>query len=254
MQNKIGYKISVLFILFLCSCSSAKRGKTVVENNSAVLSGEKILELSIQNNFGDNGVLIKNGKAYIESSLFSGNFDFYVKKNSMGDYTISGMGPLGIELIKIYGIKDSTYVIDRINKKIYAGKTTNVYSKYGLPADFMTLLFGDIPGKAILHSATINEIGEVEAFYEDKYYSREILIKRDVLRAVKTVINKNVSGESLTFSYDKFVNVEGITYPQKICIDCVKPLFHVEILVESIKSPVNEFINMKLPDFKTIGL
>jgi len=254
MQSKIGCRLSIVLIIFLCSCTGAKRGKTVIDSNADIRSGEKILELSIRNNFCYKGVLIKGGKADIESGSFSGKFDIYAKQNSVGDYMISAMGPLGIELVRIYGVKDSTYIIDRINRTIYSGKTENVLKKYSLPSDLLTILLGDIPERAILSSETVNSKGEIEAFYDDTYYHREMIIRKDVLRAKETVIDKNVLGERLTFSYDKFVNVDGYTYPKDISIDCTNPLFHVEITIESIVSPVNEYINIKLPDYKTIRL
>jgi hypothetical protein len=253
MQIKIANIIPVLILIFMFSCSSARRARTITENTVDTRSENKILELSIKNNLIENGIFIKNGKAHIESDMFSGNFDFYAKKNSVGDFMVSALGPIGIEILRIYGIRDSAYVIDRINRIIYAGKTKNVLKKYGLPEDFWTLLVGDIPGEAALEQGDYKP-EEIEVFYDDQNYYREVTIKRDVLKASKTVVKKVSQGEDITFIYDKFTNEGEFIYPQKVNIDSKRPLFHVEISVESFKCPVNEPIIFKLPDYKIKGI
>jgi hypothetical protein len=255
MQNKVAYRIFVVLLIFLFSCSTAKKGTTTVTNINTYDSEYKVLEMSKERNLLEYGFVIKNAKVSIDNKSFSGNIGLYAKVNSDGDFMAIGKGPVGIEYFRIYGIGDSVWVVDRINKAIYEGKTEKVFEKYGLPADFWRMVIGDVPQSAILNTEEKKKSTiEIEAYCSDTIYDRDLKISRSSMKASDITLTSNETHDEISFRYENFKESGAFIFPGKVTINCSNPVFHVEMNIENFECQVNEEIVKKLPDFRSIAL
>jgi len=254
MQHKIANTITVLLLLILFSCSATRKGTTPQGNVADKLSAIKILEISKGNNIAGNGYFIKKGKISIESKAFSGQFDFYAKVNSDKNFVISCKGPLEIEMLRVYGVGDSAYIIDRINRKIYSGSKNRLWKKYKLPEKFFDYLIGDIPSNAVLDAGGSANDAAFSVSYDDNQYQTITLVSKSLLKAEETRIYETGISPVVSFIYSKFKSQDNYTFPEVISIDSESLMFHVEMEIESFDAAVNEPINVKLPDYKIVGI
>lgn len=254
MRTKTVDIISVLILSLLFSCSTAKRSAVTRVNMEDKASASRILEISKGNNIAEKGYFIKNGKITIESKTFSGQFNFYAKINANKDFVISCKGPLDIEMMRVYGVGDSAYVIDRINRKIYSGSKSRLWKKYKLPEKFFDYLIGDIPGKAVLDAGGSSNDLSFSVSYDDNQYQTITMVSKAHLKADETRIYDNGISPVVSFIYNKFRNQDDYTFPELIIIDSESMMFHVEMEIEYFEAVVNEPISVKLPDYKVVGI
>lgn len=254
MQRKIANTISVLLLLILFSCSTTRKGTITHVNVTDKRSASKILEISKGNNIAVRGYFIKSGKISIESKAFSGQFDFYAKVNSDKDFVISCKGPLDIEMLRVYGVGDSAFVIDRINRKIYSGSKSRLWKKYKLPEGFFDYLIGDIPANSVLDEGGNSDGASFSVSYDDNQYQTITLVSKSQLKAEETRVYETGIRPVVSFIYSKFKSQDSYTFPEVIIIDSESLMFHVEMEIESFDASVNEPINVKLPDYKIVGI
>ena len=137
-------KVAILIIItFLISgCSTLRRQSKVVPE------GEPSLEVSLNNIMQKNLTkynfnVQKAEIQYIEEGR-NINMIASLKYRSDGKYLASVRSITGIEIARIFISKDTILVNDRINKKLYYGSTDYLEEKYGISADAIPLLFGDL--------------------------------------------------------------------------------------------------------------
>jgi|WetSurMetagenome_2_1015567.scaffolds.fasta_scaffold10836_5 hypothetical protein len=255
MQRKVVFGISIILLISFYSCSTLKKGKSLKTESTEVSTESRILELSKNNNLIKNGFIIKNAKANIESKSYTGNINLMLKVNKRGDFLAIGKGPVGIELFRIYGVNDSVWVIDRINRRIYDGMASKVYEKFGLPADFWQLLIGDIPEMAILNIDNVKKgKTDIIAYSNDSIYDRDIFINRNALKASGLNITSSELDKSVSFKYDEFKKDGEFIFPGKVTIYSKNPMFHVEMKIDNITCQVQDSIKRKLPDYRLFDL
>lgn len=255
MYKKALSSILVLFLILTVSCSALR--KSGRNNNAGVRNSEayRVLDLARNNNFVDNGFLIKNAKVKIDSKGYSGSINLLAKVNNSGDFMAIGKGPVGIEIFRIYGVNDSIWVIDRINRRIYMGKTSKVCEKYGMPDDFWKLLMGDLPDKTILDTGkTENNQDYINGVCNDSVYDRDIKISKKDLKVTDMNVYSYELREDVDFRYDNFKSKDQVIFPGKISVSSGNPVFHVEIDIDNITCQVQDSIRKKLPDYSSVGL
>lgn len=242
----------LLFSLYSCSATRKNAATNVTENSN--IPANKAIELCKERNIAEKGFFIKNGRIKIESRSFSGEFDFYAKVNSTGDFVVSCKGPFDIEIFRAYGNADSLFLIDKINRQVYSGDKNTLLKKYGLPYNFWVYLIGDIPGNAILKS----RFRKSDEFFSLTEKDGNILVATSVgkisMKAEETVIKDLDSNEQVSFNYKSFIGFENYEYPELVTITSDSLMFHVEIEIKKFSSPVNEKIKPKIPDYKIIGM
>jgi len=255
MQSKVAAVFFMFLTVLMVSCSTAKKGKSIPVSNNSNATEYRILDLTVKNNLLEKGFILKNAKLDISSKSYSGNMSLVAKVNKDGDFMAIGKGPVGIEVFRVYGINDSIWVIDRINRRIYEGKASSVYGKYGLPADFWRLIIGDIPESAVLNTETISKSkSDIDAYSNDEVYDRDLVIDRGALKAKELNIYSHELGEDITFEYSNFKTENGNIYPGTVIVDSKSPMFHVEMNIENISCEVQDSIKKKLPDYRSFGL
>jgi hypothetical protein len=255
MQGKVTIGVSVLAALLVFSCSASRKGKTVSISDNLNVNEYRILDLSKKNNLLEKGFVLKNARLNITSANYSGNLSLIAKVNDRGDFMAIGKGPVGIEVFRIYGVGDSIWVIDRLNRKIYEGRANKVYEKYGLPSDFWRMIIGDIPASTVLNTET-NYVknSDIDANSNDDVYDRDLIIDKDALKARELNIYSHELGVDITFKYNDFKTENGNVYPGNVIVDSKSPVFHVEMNIDNITCQVQDSIKKKLPDYRTVGL
>jgi hypothetical protein len=239
----------------MVSCSPSKKGRSVAAKNNSGATEYRILDLSMKNNILEKGFVLKNAKINILSKNYSGNLTLLAKVNKDGDFMAIGKGPVGLEVFRVYGINDSIWVIDRLNRKIYVGKAKNVYEKYGLPSDFWRLIIGDMPEGTVLKTgAPAESKNDITAESNDDIYDRDLIIDRNALKLKELNIYSHELGEDITFEYNEFKTGDGNIYPGKVTVDSKNPMFHVEMNIDNITTQVQDSIKKKLPDYQSFGL
>ncbi|HNX65529.1 MAG TPA: DUF4292 domain-containing protein [Bacteroidales bacterium] len=255
MQSKVTVGVFIFLTMLMASCSSARKGKSISVSNNSNATEYKILDLSVKNNLLEKGFILKNAKLNISSKNYSGNMSLVARVNKDGDFMAIGKGPVGIEVFRVYGVNDSIWVIDRINRRIYEGRSNSVYEKYGLPSDFWRLIIGDIPESTALNTETVSKSkNEIDAFSNDDVYDRDLIIDRSVLKVKELNIYSHELGEDITFEYSNFKREDGNIYPGTVIVDSKSPMFHVEMNIENISCEVQDSIKKKLPDYRSFGL
>ena len=255
MCKKAIAAISVLFLILTVSCTALKKSKSIGNAGNRYSEEYRILDLTRENNFTGNGFLIKNAKVKIDSKGYAGSINLLARINKSGDFMAIGKGPVGIELFRIYGLNDSIWVIDRINRKIYMGKTSKVFEKYGLPDDFWKLLMGDLPENTVLDTEKTGLNPDyINCVCNDSVYDRDIKISKKDLKVTDINVYSYELKEDVDFRFEDFHSKDQIVFPGKITVSSGNPVFHVEINIDNITCQAQDSIRKKLPDYSSFGL
>lgn len=254
MPVKIKNTLFVILLFFLYSCSATRKNAVTNVTDNSNLSANKAIELCKEKNIAEKGFFIKNGKIKIESRGFSGEFDFYAKVNSTGDFVVSCKGPFDIELFRAYGNADSVFLIDKINRQVFGGDKNALIKKYGLPSDFWVYLIGDIPENAILK----NRYRRSDEFYFLTETYGNVMAATSVgkksMKAEETVIKDLDTNEQVSFNYKSFKGIENYSYPEYVTITSDSLMFHVEIEIKKFSVVVNQPIKPKIAGYKIVGM
>jgi len=253
MQKKTVNILAVILIATLPSCSILRKNKEKSEETKEYSTSE-IVEFTRNNNIVKKGVFIKEGTIKIKTTEFEGSFSFYAKINSMQDFAVFCKGPFELELLRIYGVNDSIYVVDRINKAVYCGLKSKLLKKYGLPENFWDYLLGDLTESKFRKDEQGSTREYLKIYSDNKDAQIETRIDIKSLKTAETILRNERRLEYIAFRYENYYK-EGIyEYPARILADSEKPMFHVEINIKSIKIPFNEIVKPRIPDYKIISL
>ena len=241
-------------IIGLSGCSALRKSRvTEPVNVSANADYIALAEEVYENNLTDRGFEIRKGSIELEGTEIEGKFGLHARLNAKGDFYASVRGPLGIELARILIVDNEVAVIDRFNKKIYAGKKDEVMQKNGLPEDFMKILFGDMP-------VTVNDEyrstsgGQIVVNAGDEGFRREITICRDERKICQEKIDATDSGHTVYLIFSNFRETEGKKYASSISMEERKKMFHVKLSIDDLKYGYDYDIALSLPSYKRESL
>ncbi len=204
----------VIITFFISGCSIFRQeSKVVPERESSLeVSGNSILEKNLTR---DNFNIQKAEIQYIEEGTIV-NLIASLKYRPYGNYLISLRSRSGIEIARIYITKDTIFVNDRINKKLYYGSSDYLEEKYGITADAIPLLFGDL----IVGNNEQRTIECKGGRSEIKEYinSKNINYKVDCVKRKVTDINfESYTGVSkIEIKLRNFKDSEGKIFPEII--------------------------------------
>jgi len=250
MPEAMKYAVVVSLILLMTGCAAMKRRRTTIKDELAAdVSYSAVMGNVASNNITGQGFEIRRGSIELEGTEVEGKFGLLARLNSKGDFYGSVRGPLGIELIRILMVGDDIAAIDRFNRKIYIGKKEIVLKKNGMPSDFMTIIFGDIPEKNDLEliRADRNEI-VVSSGNDD--FNRVITICLDYMKVCNQKINANVSDNEIYMEFRKFSVSGGKKYPSEILMEEKKRMFHVKLSIDDLIYVYDSDIEFRLPSYK----
>jgi hypothetical protein len=130
--------------MFAAGCSLSRKAANLNDHLNESNESGNILENVARQNLTSAGFLVQ--KAEVEFNNQNGKQKFLatIRFEFPDKYLISLKSKTGLEGARIYISKDSLFVNDRINKKMYFGTTLNLTRKFGLNQSLLPLLFGDL--------------------------------------------------------------------------------------------------------------
>lgn len=173
----------------------------------------------------------------------------HARLNSKGDFYGSVRGPLGIELVRVLMVGNDIAAIDRFNRKIYMGKKDQVLIKNGMPSDFMSIIFGDIPSERAVELIRSGK-DEIIVSSENEEYRSVISICLDYMKVCNQTIDAGNSDHELYMTFGGFNESGGKKYPSVISVEEKKRMFHVKLFIDDLIYGYDSDIEFNLPSYK----
>ena len=240
--------LSLVICVFLNSCSIEKnisgRNKLVRDNT------EYIIQKTKEENISNKGFSIKNGRIETEGMAVNGEFSFTGKFKDNGDFMISVRGPFLMEMVRIIAVKDSIYMINRLNKVIYYGGKSKLTEKYRIPENIVSTFFGDLDEGVKAESCKRNETGNLNAILKRESTLLNITICSREYKVCQQVIENRERGLKYEIEYSKFKRYGIRKYPGQIRICQPDKKETVYIYIDSYEGSYSGSIDIKLPDYK----
>ena len=244
----------MIFVVAGCVTTRKKKDSRAAEEAIAAMDFNTVMAGIKNNNITDEGFIIRKGRIdLIEGTQFEGEYGFTAKLNSEGDFYASVKGPLGIEMVRILAVGNDVCGIVKLAKTVYVGKKDELMQKYGLPEDFFTAIFGDMP--------------EIEMQYADSIAGNSLIIKKnnDKLERIITVCldEMKVCSEEIysikekkqfTFAFSNFVVSENKKYASEIDVIQEGEDFHVKLYIDNLVPGCTDSIKFIVPSYKSESL
>ena len=125
-----------------CSVKGKLVNGTTKKTNSLVYGN--VLESIENQNITNTSFFIQKAEIEVENLEKKDKFISSIKFEYPDRYLISIKSKSGIEGVRIYVSKDTILANDRINKKMYVGRSFYLNRKYGLSQKILPLIVGDI--------------------------------------------------------------------------------------------------------------
>lgn len=254
-MQKGGILIFAALLLFSAAgCSLLKRKSSIAE--VAVPSAVDYfvtLDNVYANNFTSVGFEIVKGTLSLSGGSLSGKFNFTARVNTRGDLVGSVKGPLGIELARVLSVGDQIALVDRIKRTVYTGSKRVVLSNYGLPEEWLSLLFGDmdqIKGR----SNYFVEGDKMILNCSDGLFNKEITICLGEMKICREKVISDRRDEIVDIAFEEFRVQDGFKYASAIRLYEETRMFHVKLNIETIKFGYNSEIEYSLPSYKRTPL
>ena len=235
-------KIAIILLLgiFVWGCSVTRIRSRDTYSNLYDISSGNILESVKKQNVTSGNVFIQ--KAEIELLNQNGKQKFIgnIKFEYPDKYLISIKSRSGIEGVRIYITKDSIFVNDRINKKMYFGNSFYLNRKYGLSQSFLPLIFGDIVIDKSCNSSKDKCSGDqlkVSCVVKGVNLDYNIDCKKGKIVFVSQL--NNSGSEGIKMKYDAFLNLENILIPRIIEIEDSQYNMTIKIKIVKVEYPWN---------------
>ena len=235
-------KVAIILLLgiFAGGCSVTRnRSKDSYSNLNDISSGN-VLESVKNQNVTTSNVFIQ--KADIELLNQNGKQKFIgnIKFEYPDKYLISIKSRSGIEGVRIYITKDSIFVNDRINKKMYFGNSFYLNRKYGLNQSFLPLIFGDIVVDKSCNGSKDKCSGDqlkVNCVVKGVTLNYNIDCKRGKIIFVSQL--NNSGSEGIKMKYEAFLNLGNIIIPGIIEIEDSQYNMTIKIKIVKVEYPWN---------------
>ncbi len=233
-------KIALILSLVALSygCSVTRMEVTRIFPGEYALKGDITVENLTKSNLTRSDFFIEKAEVKIinEGEEMSGLGS--IKFQTPDKYLISLRSKTGIEAARIFLTKDSVYINDRINKKLYFGSSEDLKKRYGIANSFIPLLLGDY----INDIQTVNKIGKC---VEDKLETVGV-IKGVRVRYIfdcstgKTIMAMPDYGrkeDQVTIEYSEFFMKNNKIVPGKVIVTDSLGRGIIEIRIRKIESP-----------------
>jgi hypothetical protein len=254
MRTAIKIVFIPLIILAITGCATT-RHKRQTENAPAISAGDynAVISAIKESNLVKNGFIIKKARIKIEGTEIEGEFGLTARLNSNGDLFASVKGPLGIEVLRILSVGNDICGISRFTQTVYIGKKDELMAKRGLPVDFLTIIFGDMPDIYFDDNDSI-AANNIILKDENESFSREIGICFDEMKVCAEDIYSIKEKKEVALRFSNFVELDGKKYASQIDVSEPEKEFHVQLNIEELIPGYDEKIEFNVPSFKRESL
>jgi hypothetical protein len=210
-------KIILLIALITSSCSVLRRKRTVPE-----VSMERRLTLTErirENNITRRDFNIRKAEIEIVTPELNQKLLANLKFKYPSTYLLSIRTRTGLEAARVYITEDSVMINDRINRKLFYGATGYIGEKYGISANVLPLIFGDIISNinyTEINDKCINGETLFEGNYNDKIITGTIDCRK--AKMLYTRIESQLGTNAVNIDFNDFKKSGQIEFPLNISI------------------------------------
>jgi len=253
---RTGIKIAIiwLIVLVITGCA-ATRHKKQMENAPPISAGDynAVISAIKESNLVQKGFIIKKARIKLEGTEIEGEFGLTARLNSNGDLFASIKGPLGIEVLRILSVGNDICGISKFTQTVYIGKKDELMARRGLPVDFLTIIFGDMPDIYFDENDSIST-NNVILKDENESFEREISLCFDEMKVCEEDIYSIKEKKEVALRFSNFVVSDGKKYASQIDVSEMEKEFHVQLNIEELIPGYDEKIEFKIPSYKRESL
>jgi hypothetical protein len=229
-------KISIILILgvLIGGCSMTRKVGHNITDDSNKLPAANVLERVKELNISNRSFFIQKAEIEVVNKSVKEKFIGSIKFEKPDKYLISLKSRAGIEVARVYITKDTIWINDRMNRKLYYGNALYFEKKYGLNQKFLPLIFGDI----VLERKIAEDMKEcsgdklaINCFVNGVILNYELDCKKRKTIFVNQV--NNFAEEGIKIRYEKFSILEDILIPKNVKIEDSQ--YNTEINIKFLK-------------------
>ena len=236
-----GKPLILILLVLLTGCSALKTGKTKTEHiSSRFFDFRKIMA----QNLTVNDFNIRKAEVQIAIGDEKQILLASVKYKTPGYWLISLKNNIGIEITRAYITTDTLLINDRLEKKMFYGKTNAIEKRYGIPFIAIPVIFGDFVEENPESIDSIKCVGAKDTLNIkfDKFEIEYFISCRD-----NKIINANLrnpGNKVIQIAYSKISLFDNKKYPSRIKIIDTTDRCIIEIRIRNI-----DFNNIERLDF-----
>jgi hypothetical protein len=256
MQTIIKIIALSLLVFSFTGCATTRKAKEkrAAEENISSMNLNTVMTGIRSYNITDDGFTIRKGRIdLISGTPVEGEYGFTAKLNNKGDFYASVKGPLGIEMIKILAVGNDICGIVRLTRTVYLGKKDEMMQKYGLPEDFFTAIFGDLPEIDIQETDSIAGNKLILKKSNDEL-ERLITVCLDEMKVCSEEIISIKENKQFSLAFSVFTVSEDRKYASEIDLVEKGEEFHVRLYIETLIPGCSEKIEFNVPSYKSESL
>ena len=254
MRKKVKISLAFILIVFMTSCSALRKGRMGTETGTNNNMGyDAVIERVIDNNITDEGFILRKGRIEIDGSGLDGSYGFNARYSRSGELNASVRGPLGIELIRLLSIDGEVYLVDRIGRTVYTGRTKEVLRKYGLPDNVIAIIFGDFASEGT-ESYSMAGKERIMVSGEVQNLERVVSICVDEEKVCEEIYRDLLTGNEVQLKYENFRNTEEKKYASEIYLDLKKSNLRIGMKIDELTCGYDEDITFTMPSYKRRSL
>lgn len=233
-------KIVIILFIIICSCGCSVTRNSGKNNYSFsdINESSKLSERIKNNNLSNSSFFIE--KADIHASGPEGDQKFLgsLKFELPDTYLISLRSISGFEVLRIYLTRDTLLINDRINKKLYYGRSQYLSEKYGIPVSILPLIFGDYLSTEIKDDLGLEcKDGKVKLNSGINGIMIKYVIDCKKGKAISTSVVNSLNQESVKMNFTKFFGKETYMLPKSINIIGASRNLLISIRIVKAKLP-----------------
>jgi hypothetical protein len=233
---------SILFIIItLAGCSLVK--KSSVRGNNEINSSNINVNDIIRNNIGRGSFYIEKAEVSYYSDSIKERFLVNLKFEYPDKFLISLRSKTGYEAIRVFLSKDTLLINDRINQKLYYGKDKFLIKKFGLSANIIPVVFGDLVlGSKSDSSLTpcIENVLRIESALKGQKLNYSI--NCNFKKVNYTVLEYNTGKRFVELRFEKMKHFGDLIVPTQITMNDVRKNIMIRINIIKIHSGISDSI------------
>jgi hypothetical protein len=205
----------ILSFLLVTACSSTNLNKTVTKaENTYGVSVRDVLD----RNFANNDFSIKKIEVGFSSEGEYSSFLAGIKFKYPSTWLITIRSNTGLEIVRIFIDRDSVWVNNRIQRKLYVGNCESFERKYGLYPVMLPMFIGDLLCSEA-KATDRYQCNKEEIQFNDKLGDFDIDNTINCSdRKIKKSIMKNGSQEILSVRIEKSKKMNDNIFPERILL------------------------------------